>query len=150
MPNLQHLNNTARITDGDCAGRDVLGDNRAGTDGDIIPDRHSWKDSYAASDPHIIADGHWLRPFLARIALHRVCTMTSCVNADIRAYEAVVTDCDRRFIQNRKMEIGKESFADRDLLAVITVERLIDDDRIITDVPQKPFKQLQSAGIVKR
>ena len=65
--------------------------------------------------------------------------MTRCVNADIRPDEAVVTDCDRCFIKDGKMEIGKETLSNTNLLAIVTVERLVDDDLFICDVPEQTF-----------
>ena len=76
--------------------------------------------------------------------------MACSVDADIRPDETVVTDSHRSLIKNGKMEIGKESLAYRYLLAIITIERLIDYNGIITDASKKSFKNLQTAGIVKR
>ena len=54
--------------------------------------------------------------------------MTGSVDADIRADEAVVADCDFSFVEDCEVEVGEEAFANGYLFAVIAVERLIDDD----------------------
>ena len=75
-----------------------------------------------------MADSDRLRPFLTGVAFHRVCTMTCRIDADIRADETIITNSNTGFIENREIEVGKEPFADANLLAIVAAERLVDEE----------------------
>ena len=65
--------------------------------------------------------------------------MAGCVDADIRAYKAVIADGDWGFIEDCEVEVGKEAFAYADLLTVIAVERLDNQNLVIGDMSQEIF-----------
>ena len=58
--------------------------------------------------------------------------MASRVDADIRTYETVIANSDRCFVEHGEVEVGKEPLAHTNLFAVVTVERLDDQDLIIS------------------
>ena len=68
--------------------------------------------------------------------------MAGCVDADIRAYKAVIADGDWGFIEDCEVEVGKEPLAYADLLTVIAVERLDNQNLVIGDVSQETFQDL--------
>ena len=49
------------------------------------------------------------------------------------------TDGDLSLVKHGEMEIGKETLAHADLLAVVAIERLIDDDLVVSDVVKQTF-----------
>lgn len=51
-------------------------------------------------------------PFLTGVTLHGVCTMTSCIDADIRADEAVIAYGNTSLVEDNKVEVGKEPLAE--------------------------------------
>ena len=133
------FNYLARIADRHYVRWDILGYDGSGTDGYVITDGDSRKNSDAAADPYVIADGDRLRPLVAGVPFDWVSAMAGCINAYVRTDEAVVTDGDLCLVKNSEVEVGKETLADADLLAVIAVERLIDDDLVISDVSKQTF-----------
>jgi hypothetical protein len=48
------------------------------------------------------------------------------------------------------MEIGKEASAYADLLSIVAVERLVDDDLIVSNVTKKTFEDTKASIIVGR
>lgn len=48
------------------------------------------------------------------------------------------------------MEIGKETLSDTDLFSVVAVEWLVDDDLVISDVPEQTFEDVEAACIISR
>ena len=64
-------------------------------------------------------------PFLAGVALHRVCTMTGRIDADIRADKTVIANGDTGFIEDGEVEIRKEPLADTYLFAIVAAKRLV-------------------------
>ena len=48
------------------------------------------------------------------------------------------------------MEIGKETLSDTDLFSVVAVEWLVDDDLVISDVPEQTFEDVETACIISR
>ena len=51
----------------------------------------------------------------------------------------VVADGDLCLVKHSEMEIGKETLAHADLLAVVAIERLIDDDLVVSNVAKQTF-----------
>ena len=129
----------ARIADRHYVRRDILGYDRSGTDGNVVADGDSRKNGDTATDPYVVADGDRLRPLFAGVPFDRVSAVTGCIDAYVRPDEAVVTDGDLCLVKNSEVEIGKETLADADLLAVIAIERLIDDDLLISNVSKQTF-----------
>ena len=58
--------------------------------------------------------------------------MAGRVDTDVWANEAVVADGDKCFVEYSEVEVGKEPLAHTNLFAVVTVERLDDQDLIIS------------------
>ena len=78
-----------------------------------------------------MTNGDRLGPFLTGVALHRVCTVTGRIDADIRTDETVIANGDTGFIEDGEVEISKESPAYAYLLAIVAVKRLVDEKVII-------------------
>ena len=128
-----------RIADRHHIGWNILSNYRSGTDGHVVADGDSRKDGDAATDPYIVADGNRLCPLVACIPFDWVSAMAGCIDAYVRPNEAVVTDGDLSLVKHGEMEIGKETLAHADLLAVVAIERLIDDDLVVSDVAKQTF-----------
>lgn len=137
---LDFFQHAAGVAGGYGVGGNVFGNYRACADGYVIADGYSGKNDGAAADPYVIADFYRLRPFLATIPHNGVDAVASRINADIRADETVVPDTHRSLVQYSEIEVGEESFANADLLAVIAVKRLIDDDPVIGNMAQQAFQ----------
>ena len=65
--------------------------------------------------------------------------MAGRVDADIRAYKAVVADGDWGFVEYGEVEVRKEAFAYADLLAIVAVEGLDNQNLVIGDMSQEIF-----------
>ena len=133
------FNYLARIADRHYVRWDILGYDGSGTDGYVITDGDSRKNSDTATDPYVVADGDRLRPLVAGVPFDRVSAVTGCIDTYIRPDEAVITDGDLCFVKNGEVEVGKETLAYADLLAVVAIERLIDDDLLISNVAKQTF-----------
>jgi hypothetical protein len=137
-----------RITDGNRIGRNITGDHRPCSDGDIVANGDAWQDGDTTAYPHIVADGDGLCPFLTSIPLNGVGTVTSCVDADVGTKETIIADGDRRFIQDGEVEVGKKSPSDADLLAVVATKRLVDDEAIVAYMSQQALEnRLHTKGL---
>ena len=136
---LYHL---ARISDSNGIRWNIASDNRTGTDGNVIANGHTWQDGNTATNPYIIPYYHWLCPLSAQVSLYRICTVASCVDADIRTYETIVANRHVCFIENNEIEVRKESFTYTYLLPIIATERLIDKEIIIANVSKQSFQNL--------
>ena len=123
---------------------DVLYNDATCADGDIIANGDTWQDGYAAANPHVIADGDWLCPLLTGVALHWVCAVTCSIDADVRTNETVVADGDRSLIEYYEIEVGKETLAHADLLTIVAEERLVNENLVVTNMAQQPFKYRQT------
>ena len=66
--------------------------------------------------------------------------MASGVDTDVGADKTVVPNGNRSLVQHREIEVGKEAFAHPDLFAVIAVERLVNADMVVANVPQQAFQ----------
>ena len=55
-----------------------------------------------------MANSDRLCPLLAAITFNRVCTMAGCVDADVWTNEAIITNSNTGFIENREIEVGKK------------------------------------------
>ena len=53
--------------------------------------------------------------------------MASSIDAYVGAKETVVADGDHSFVKDREVEVGKEPLSQADMLAVVAVERLVDE-----------------------
>ena len=144
------LDHSTRISDRDHIRRDVLGNHRPGTDSNVIPYRDPRKNGHASSDPDIVTDSHRLRPLPARVSFDRISAMAGRIYADIGTNKTIITDCHPGLIKNRKMEIGKETLSNTNLLAIVTVKRLIYDNIIIPHSPQQPLQHLQTPTNISR
>ena len=133
------FNYLARVANSHHVGRDIFGYDRSGTDGHVVSYGDSRKYRDASTYPHIVAYGDRFRPLVAGIPFDWIGAVTGCIDAYIRSDEAVISDGDLGLVKDREMEIGKETFAHADLLAVIAVERLIDDNLIVSDVSKQAF-----------
>lgn len=98
----------------------------------VVADCHARQDSHRTAYPAVVADGHRLCPLFTRIALHGVGAVAGGVDRHVGADESVVADGDRGFVENGAMEIGKETLAYADVLAVVAIEGLIDEDLVVT------------------
>ena len=116
-----------------------MSDDRASPDGDVVANCHARQDGDVAPNPYVVPDGDRPCPFLTGIALYRVSAVTSSIDVDIRADETVVANRHTGFIEDGEVEIGKETFTNTDLLAVVTTERLVDDDVVVTYISQEAF-----------
>lgn len=120
------------IADGDAVGGNVAGNDRACADGAVIADSNPRKDSNRAAYPAVVANRNRLCPFLAGITLGGVGAMAGSVDRDIRSDKSVIADGNECFIENRKVEVGKEPFTYTDMLAIVAIEWLIDKDILVT------------------
>ena len=124
---LEGFDYTCRIAGSDGVGRDIAGNDTTGSNRTVVTNRDAGEDSDIAANPDTVAYRDRLSPFAARIALDRIGAMTSRIDADIRATETIVANSDQGFVKDSKMEIGEEPFAKTDMLAVVAVERLVDE-----------------------
>ena len=124
---LKSLDHFRGIADGDGVGGDVMCNNRSGSYGTIIADGDAGQEGHIPADPYIIADSHGFRPFLARLTFTRIGAMTRAVDMHAGSYETIVADGDIRLVQDGKAEVREETFADADMLAVVAIERLVDE-----------------------
>ena len=76
------------------------------------------------------------------IPFYRVCTVTGRIDADIGPDKTIIADGNRCFIKNGEVEVSKEPLAYADLFAIVTAERLIDEEIIVANMPQQPFQNL--------
>ena len=76
--------------------------------------------------------------------------MTGRVDADIRAYKAIIAYGDWGFVEHGKVEVGKEPFAHTDLLAVVAIEGLDDQYLIVGNVSQETFQDLPCLLLLRR
>ena len=129
----------ARISYCHHIGRDIFGYDRSCTDGYVVSDCDSGKDSDAAANPYIVADGNRFSPLVACVPFDWVSAMAGCIDTYVRSDETVITDSYFCLVKDRKVEIGKETLADANLFAVIAIEWLIDDDLVISDVSKQTF-----------
>ena len=84
----------ARIADRHYVRWDILGYDRPGTDGYVVADGDSRKDCDAAADPYVVADGDRFCPLVASVPFDRICAVTGCIDAYVRADESVISDGD--------------------------------------------------------
>ena len=126
------LHDPAGIAHGNAAVRDILHHDAPGSYGHIASDGHPGKDGHGTAYPDIVPYVHWPRPFPAGVPLDGVSAVTGRIDADVRAYETVVADSHRGFIQHREVEVCEETSAHADIASVIAVERLVDEGIPIT------------------
>lgn len=126
------FDDAAGVADSDGVGRDVVRDDRACSDGAVVADSDARKDSHRTAYPAVVADGDRLCPLLTGVALHGVGAVAGGVDRHIGTDESVVADGNGGFVENGAMEIGKETFAHADVLAIVAIERLIDEDLVVT------------------
>lgn len=126
------FDDAAGIADSDGVGRDVVRDYRACADGTVVTDSDARKDGHRTAYPAVVADGDRLRPLLTGVAFHGVGAVAGGVDRHIGTDESVVADGDRGFVENGAMEIGKETLAYADVLAVVAIEGLVDEDLVVT------------------
>ena len=105
----QFFDDMARIADCHYVSWDVFGDDRSGTDGNVVSYGDSGKDSDAAADPYVVADGNRFSPLVAGVPFDWVGAMAGCIDADVRSDEAVVTDGNLCLVKNSEVEIGEET-----------------------------------------
>lgn len=98
----------------------------------VVADCHARQDSHRAPYPAVVADGHRLCPLFARIAFHGIGAVAGGVDRHVGTDEGIIADGHRGFVKDGKMEIGKETLAYANLFAVVAIERLIDEDLVIT------------------
>lgn len=98
----------------------------------VVADCHARQDSHRTAYPAVVADGHRLCPLFTRIALHGVGAVAGGVDRHVGSDESVVADGDGGFVENGAMEIGKETLAYANVLAIVAIERLIDEDLVVT------------------
>ncbi len=82
----------------------------------------------SCANPHIVAYGNRpsiLQPF---VALGCIYGMSGGIKATVRGDEYIVAESDRCLIKDHEIEIGIEVFADRYIVAIITIKRLLDED----------------------
>ena len=126
------FDDAAGIADGDGVGRDVVRDHRACSDGAVVADSDARKDSHRTAYPAVVADGDRLCPLLTGVALRGIGAVAGGVDRHIGTDESVVADGYGGFVENGAMEIGKETLAYADVLAVVAIEGLVDEDLIVT------------------
>ena len=121
------MEDAAGVAGGDDVGGDVAGDYAAGSDGGVVADGDTGEDSYVCTDPHVVAHGDGSGVFESGVAEVYFERMPGGVESAVRSYEYVVAECDRGFVKDDEVEVGKEVFSDMYVVAVVTVKRLLDD-----------------------
>ena len=89
-------------------------------------------------------DGDRLGPLLAGVALNGVGAVTGRVDAHVGADEAVVANGHEGLVEDGEMEIGKKALAHLDVLAVVAIERLVDEGSAVGHLAQNPVEHLPS------
>ena len=128
---LYFLHHSCGVAYGDAVVRDVVHHHRACSDGAVVAYADTREDSYGAAYPAVVAYANRFRPLHARVALGGVSAVEGGINGDIRTYESIIADADRRLVQHGEVEISEETLPDVDMLAVVAVERLVDEDMLI-------------------
>ena len=134
---LESFDDTAGVPHSDGIARDVTRHHRACTDGHIVADGHASQDGYRAPDPHVITNRHWQRPLAPRIALQRVSAVAGRIDAHIGTDKAIIADGHQRLVQYCEVEVGEEPLANADVLAIVAVERLVNQDLVVAHMPQQ-------------
>lgn len=116
-----------RITNSDDIIGNILNDYATGTDSYVIANRHSRKDRNTASYPTVIAYSDWLCPFLTCITFLRVGAVAGRIDADVRSYEAIITDSNVCLVEDYQIDVCMETLAHTDVLAEVTIERLMNE-----------------------
>ena len=128
---LYFLHHSCGVAYGDAVAGDVVHHHRACSDGAVIAYADPREDGYGAAYPAVVAYANRFRPLHARVALGGVGAMAGSINGYIRTYESIVANGYGGFVQHGEVEISKETLADMDMLAVVAVERLVDEDMLI-------------------
>ena len=76
--------------------------------------------------------------------------MACRVYADTWTYETVISDSDVSLVKDSEIEVSKKPLSDRNLLAIVAIERLIDNDFIVGYMTKEPFQYPQPAFAVSR
>lgn len=116
---------------GDAVVGDVVHHDGACSDGAVVANADAREDGYGAAYPAVVAYADGLRPLHAGVALGGVGAVAGGVDGNIRSDEGIIADGYGCFVQYGEVEIGEETLADADVLAVIAVERLVDEDVLI-------------------
>ena len=127
----------AWIACGDNVGRYILRHHGAGPYGHIVAYGDAREDYRASFDPDIVPDGHRFRPFLAAAPLDGVGAVACRIYAHIGVDETVVANGHLGLVQDGEAEIGEEMPSHAYLLPIVAVERLVDDDLVISYMPQQ-------------
>ena len=128
---LYFLHHSCGVAYGDAVVGDVVHHHRACSDGAVIAYADPREDGYGAAYPAVVAYANRFRPLHARVALGGVSAMAGSINGYIRTYESIIADVDGSLIENGEVKISKETLSYMDMLAVVAVERLVDEDMLV-------------------
>lgn len=121
----------------------------SGSDGAVVADGHAGENAYVCSDPYIVAHGDGTRIFQSGVAQVGIQWMPGGVESAVGGYEYVASECYRCFIEDDKIDVGVEIFADVDIVSVVAIERLLDEKLIACrakDVTQESCALIGSQG----
>lgn len=97
----------------------------SGSNGAVVADCHAGEDADVCSDPHVVAHGDGMCIFQSGVAQVGFQWMSGGVESAVGSYENVFSECDGCFIEDDKIYVGVEVFADVDIVAVVAIERLL-------------------------
>src|SRR5690606_13254750 len=116
----------ARVARGEHIGRNVAGDHAARPDHRAIADPHAGTDDRAAADPGVVANVDrpaGLEPLAPLVRRHR---MRRRIDVHAGPEEYPRADPHRRDIEDDAVEVEVDVIAERDVAAVVTLERRFD------------------------
>lgn len=97
----------------------------SGSDGAVVADGHAGEDADVCSDPYVVTHGDGARIFQSRVAQIGFQWMPGGVKSAVGGYEYVAAECYRCFIEDDKIDVGVEIFADVDIVSVVAIEGLL-------------------------
>ena len=125
----------AGIADSQAVRRNIPGDDAAGADHAVRPDRHARQDDDAGADPDIVADIHRVRVLQPGQALLHVHGVFLGDDADIRSDEYMAADGDLPAVHKLAVDIQEKMIADRGVVAVGAEQRLL-HRAVLADLPE--------------
>ena len=85
-------------------------------------------DNGVAAEPYVVTDCDFFAVLIGGISANWMNWMASCVDCDIWCHLAVVTNLDLCNIQKSAIIVGKEIFAQVNVMPIVAKERRYDDE----------------------
>lgn len=112
----------------ECVRLDVAGHDAAGADYGTVAYGHTGEYNDVRCYPHIVSNRYGAGAHLSAVALRGGHGMGYGAQSAVGTDENVVADAYLGFVENRKVEISAEIFANRYVESEIAVERAVDEE----------------------